>query len=531
VNPVGWVRQLFGRREEQRYSMDDYANWMNSFGYNGNTYGFSPIRQTLTGDDVEPATTDYLGLASSTFGANAVVFACMALRQHVFSTIRFQWQNMADGRPSKLFGTQALQLLETPWPGGTTQDLLARMIQDADLAGSCYQFVDTPLARIGGDGGQELVRMRPDWVEVAMEPRMVRGRQVGWRKTGYLYTEGGYGCGSDPVPFGVEEVAHFAPIPDPLARWRGMSWLTPLIREIQADALMTTHKRKFFENGATPNMIIKYPETMQKGRVLEFKALMDAEHQGVNNAYKRLHIGGGADATVVGTDMQAMTFKEVQGAGETRIAAAAGTPPVLVGLSEGLKGSSLNEGNYAMARRRMADATMHPLWQNVAGSMAIVLGAKPAPSTRLWYDTRDVPFLREDEKDAAEISQVQATTMRTLVDAGYTPDSVSSAMLASDWGLLVHSGLFSVQLQAVGAGKPALGAGPNPAPGAPAENKASDAARLIQQIYLGIGKVITVEEARRIVVQASGVDLPPGIDAATIFADLPPMPSPAAGSE
>src|SRR5205823_2138143 len=32
-------------------------------------------------------------------------------------------------------------------------------------------------------------------------------------------------------------------------RWRGMSWLTPVLREIQADTATTRHKQKFFENG------------------------------------------------------------------------------------------------------------------------------------------------------------------------------------------------------------------------------------------------------------------------------------------
>jgi hypothetical protein len=30
-------------------------------------------------------------------------------------------------------------------------------------------------------------------------------------------------------------VAHWSPIPDPLANFRGMSWLTPVLREIDAD--------------------------------------------------------------------------------------------------------------------------------------------------------------------------------------------------------------------------------------------------------------------------------------------------------
>jgi phage portal protein BeeE len=53
-----------------------------------------------------------------------------------------------------------------------------------------------------------------------------------------------------------------------------------------------------------------------------------------------------------------------QGAGETRIAAAAGVPPVIVGLSEGLQAATYS--NYSQARRRFADGTMRPLWRNAA---------------------------------------------------------------------------------------------------------------------------------------------------------------------
>jgi hypothetical protein len=54
-------------------------------------------------------------------------------------------------------------------------------------------------------------------------------------------------------------VAHWAPIPDPLAYYRGMSWLTPVIREIQADQSMTSHRQKFFEKGATVNHVVSVP--------------------------------------------------------------------------------------------------------------------------------------------------------------------------------------------------------------------------------------------------------------------------------
>lgn len=446
---------------EERLSLDEFALMLQQFPFGG-----QGIQQTLVGGDeaTEQAGQSFVGLVQSAYGSNGVVFACMLARQLAFSTIRFQWQQMLDGRPSRLFGTQALQVLEQPWPGGTTQDLLTRVINDADLAGTSYTVLDTPLSRLGGDGGQELVRLRPDWVEVALVPRMVRGAQLGWRKVGYLYHEGGKGQ-SEPVPFLPNEVAQFTPVIDPLATWRGMSWLTPVVREIFADQMMTRHKAKFFENGATPNMVVKYPVEAQPDKIKALAKMLAAEHVGLDNAYRPIHIGGGADVTVVGADLQQTTFKEVQGTGETRIAAAARVHPVIVGLSEGLAGSSLNAGNYAAARRQFADGTMHPMWQNVAGSFAQLLGAAPSrsgTSVRLWYDTRDVPLLREDEKDLAGIQLTRAQTLNSWITAGYTPDSAKAALLADDEGLLVHSGLYSVQLQSPGAQTPPAGQTPAP---------------------------------------------------------------------
>jgi phage portal protein BeeE len=244
-----------------------------------------------------------------------------------------------------------------------------------------------------------------------------------------------------------------------------MSWLTPVIREVQNDKLMGTHQRKFFENGATPNMVVSYPKEADQGKIRDFGEKMNSRHRGVQNAYETLYLGGGADVTVVGKDFAQMTFNDLQGRGETRIAAAAGVPPVIAGFSEGLAAATYS--NYAQARRRFADGTMHPLWQNAAGSLAPLLGMQAA-DVRLWYDATDVPFLREDEKDHAQIQQKQAATIRQLTDAGFTPESVVASIEASDWRLLKHTGLFSVQLQEPGA--PA----PTDQPALPAQPAGSD---------------------------------------------------------
>ncbi|MEV7908196.1 phage portal protein, partial [Streptomyces anulatus] len=212
--------------------------------------------------------------------------------------------------------------------------------------------------------------------------------------------------------------------------------------------LMQRHQRAFFENGATPNMVISLDAAVKPDVMERFTAKFQQRHEGVDNAYRTLMVGGGADVTVVGQNFEQMAFTAVQGRGETRLAAAAGVPVTIVGFSEGLQGSSLNAGNFGQARRQFADGTMHALWASAAGSLQQIFS--PPPGARLWFDARDVPFLREDAKDAAEIQQTKAITIRQLVDAGYTPESVVAAVEAEDMTLLQHSGLYSVQLQPPG---------------------------------------------------------------------------------
>ncbi|MGW0599953.1 phage portal protein [Streptomyces sp. NPDC002776] len=374
------------------------------------------------------------------YKSNGPVFALMMVRQLLFSEARFQFRQIRNGRPGELFGTGDLALLERPWPGGTTGNLLSRMIQNGDLEGNGYVTNYNP---------GRLKILRPDWVTIITgsdEEPGLPSEAIDSQLVGYMYDPP---TGSEPWFLLPEQVAHFAPIPDPEFQFRGMSWVTPVIREIVGDTAATRHKLKFFENGATPQVIVSFDSSVSMDKVKRFQALMDSQHRGVDTAYRTLYLGGGADATVIGKDLQQIDFKATQGAGETRLAAAAGVPPVVVGFSEGLAGSSLNAGNYASSRRRLADGTMRPLWREAAGSLAQIINV-PA-GAELWYDDRDIAWLREDRRDAAEIQGLQSRTIRQLVDAGYEPDSVRVAVEAEDWSLLRHTGLYSVQLQKPGS--------------------------------------------------------------------------------
>jgi hypothetical protein len=452
---MGFLDMLLGGRPESRdnaYSLGQYLTDLSSFAFGGQLFPLGGAVQTTYGrNPAESIGDNFTGLLQAGMQSCPPVASVEGFRLRVLSEARFVFQRVQNGRPGDVFTAADLGLLETPWPGGTTGDLIAKLILHADFAGNAFVFRDVT----------ELLVLRPDWVDIVLEKRPVRVggvvRQVGWRKIGYAYWEGGRSSGTEPVVFLPDEVAHFAPLPDGGSTYRGMSWLTPVIREMQADGQATRHKQAFLENAATPNLAVSLDKALSVEQFKAFKTEMDKKHAGPSKAGRTLYLGGGADVTVIGKDMKELDFSGLVGKGETRIANAAGIHPVVLGFSESLQGSSLNAGNYSAGKRMTVDGALRPTWRNMAGSLQLLFPAPVPPPgegrtpARLWYDARDVAFLRDDEQDVAAIQTAEAATIRQLLDAGFTPASATAAVLANDWKLLVHSGLYSVQLQPAGA--------------------------------------------------------------------------------
>ena len=418
------ARILGGRESEVRdasLSWPDYQSMFNSLSYNGIQYS--------------TAGTGYSAMSALNGAKNPIVAACIHVRTLVFSEARFTFQRYSASRPGDMFGDPTLGILEKPYPNATTGDLLARMEVDASLYGNSYWIVK--------DGS--LVRLDPTKVMIATGSvsDQITGQQVGSQLVGYHVLDDN---GSTLASFEPSQVAHYRPLPDPAHAFRGVSWLNAVMPDVSADSELTAYKHAFLSNAATPNMVVSFDPTITREAFDKFKDSMDARHRGTGNAYKTMYLGGGADVKVVGSNFEQIAMKAVQGAGETRIAAAAGVPASILGISEGLSGSSLNAGNYTAARRRFADGTLRPLWRSACGALQNLV-PPPDGGARLWYDDRDVSFLQEDVADGADIRMKDAQTMRTLVDGGFEPSSVVAAVTTGDMARLVHTGSVSVQLQ------------------------------------------------------------------------------------
>jgi phage portal protein BeeE len=400
--------------------------------------GAATMTSTYGSPDVERILPAFVSYVQEAYQRNGVIFAVNLARMMLFSEAEFAWQNKKTG---KIFTDNGLSILENPWTNGTTGALISRIEQDGSLAGNNYtRNIDD----------KRLERLRPDRVIIISALERDSQDRPYRELAGYAYDR--QGTGQYDEIYLPNEVSHYAPIPDPCAEFRGMSWLTPIVREIEADQGLTEHKLQYLKHGATPNIVIVYDRVLKPKQIDDIEDRIEARHGGAYNSGRTLVLDQGADPTIAGNSLEQMNFVTVQAAGENRIATAGGVPGIVVGLKEGL--SAATYSNYAQAMRRFADLTARPFWREMCGSLAPIV-TPPDSLSRLWFNTRNIAALQAGEKERAEVAQIKAQTAQAWIMAGYEPDSVTAAIAADDESLLVHTGRVPTSLYNDQAAPPA----------------------------------------------------------------------------
>jgi hypothetical protein len=390
--------------------------------WEGMASGAAVMTTTYGSPNREAVLPQFAAWAQKAHASNSVVFSAFLIRMMLFSEARLCWQALDD---KHLFGNTDLSLFEHPWgPDSITGDLLARMEQDAGIAGQAYIWAPPEEDR--------LVRLRPDWTTIISE--LVHASRGGHyrRKIGY-WTEppkGVTGQGEGQF-YPAAEVCHWAPIPDPAADFRGMSWLTPAVRDVAGDDGLSQYKIKYLENSASPNLLIKYAAKLQDATVDKIRERMAARHGGVDNAFKTLVLDQGADVTVIGNSLAQMDFSNVAAAGSERILAASMVPGVLVGL-EPLRGAGKG---YQESMHKLADLWARPQWRSACGALGQLVNV-PA-GNRLWFDTADIAALQDGALQRGQTALVNMQAVLTGRQAGYTRESITKAVNAGDITKLV----------------------------------------------------------------------------------------------
>lgn len=433
--------RLLGRQDVETRATGDmsWEAFQSLFSFNGNQYnGYG-------------GSGSYRSYANKRLmRACGPVFTVMDRRISVMGEARPTWQRFAKGRPDELYSTPALDILKRPWPGGTWRHLVAACEADDAAGGNSYWI------RLG----PKLVRLNPEWTTIVTASTVINGMEVGEELLGYVVQK----PGSRGMTFEPYEIAHYRPGAPSECPFRGESWLASVACDASSDIELTSYKGNYLKNGAMPSLAVTYEPTLSQATLEAFVPVFASKFTGALNAGKVMHFLGGRDVKTVGATLDQLAFKAVQGAGETRIAAASGVPAVVASFSEGMQGSSLNTGNYVAARRLFADGKIRPLLGSLCDAFANLV--PPAPDSRLWYADDGVSFFQEDVADEANIRSINAITIRQLIEAGYGPDAAVLAVTTGRYdGLLgEHTGLVSVQLQEPGA-NPGMAAVPAAAKG------------------------------------------------------------------
>src|SRR4029077_869053 len=154
------------------------------------------------------------------------------------------------------------------------------------------------------------------------------------------------------------------------------------------------------------------------------------DHDGIRNAYRTMYLALGMDAKVVGSDLSQLDFSSTGGYSETRISFLSRVPAALLGISAGLKGSSLNAGNYAETRRTFTDTWVYPTLQDLCKALSVLV--EVPPYAELWFDTTDMPILRDDAQVVAYVEKVKEETIVAYVNGGFTAESAIAAVRGQD---------------------------------------------------------------------------------------------------
>lgn len=358
--------------------------------------------------------------AREAYAANGVVFGAMAMRMMLISEARFKFQRMTD---DTLFGNTDLALLEHPWENGDTGDLLKRVEQDGGWGNAYVRRVEP-----ADSHDPVLVILRPEAVtiisEVALDSMGRRYRRV----IGYMEE---MGVGQEPQFYTTDEVSHFCPLPDPFARVRGMSWITPILREVYADQKLLEYKSFHLANGAQPGLTVKYSSKLNDKTIETLRRRLRARYGGPEQAGNVLVLDEGADVMVTGSTLQQLQADAVTHAGERRVAMAAGVPLEILGLEK---------GDYVTAIRRMGDLWARPQWRMICASLEHLLPTSAPQTTpvRLWFDVTGIAALREGELARGQTTLVKAQGVASFIAAGFTRVSAIAAAHSGDLTQLVQ---------------------------------------------------------------------------------------------
>ena len=375
-----------------------------------------------TNQAVEPL-RDYFNAADQGYRKNELVFAC--IQEYITSASEAQLvvgNKDADGVLVSTNQQRALSLASEPNPSMDTVAFLEAMHTQLLIGGNVYLF--TPRSAIGTISG--MYWLRPDRVRII--PDQMNGTAKAYR----------YRLGSSDYIIPAEFIAHHK-TNDPLNDWYGLGNLQVLAKMVNLDTDATEFARSVFENKGVPAGFLKVARRLNtQDEADQIRRNWHARFAGKANWQRIGVLDEDASYEELAPKMGEMGMPDLRNITETRICAAFGVPPIIVGAKAGL--DSATYSNYAQAKESFWEETLLPAYKRAAAFFTRALRDTPDfRGMEFGFDFSEVRALADDEKQIAEVTKTRAESASILIRAGYDPDSVSEALQLPEG--LVHSGM------------------------------------------------------------------------------------------
>ena len=263
----------------------------------------------------------------------------------------------------------------------------------------------------------------------------------------------------------------------------GLSPLEPLRATLENEWHARNATSSFWQRGARPGLFLKHPSNISEAAQRRLRAQVDAQHSGSGATGSTMLLEEGMEPHVATLTAEEAQYIETRKLNREEVCAAYDVPPPVVHILDRATFSNITE-------------QMRSMYRDTMGSRL------PAFEAAIDVDLRQAEFSGEDIYAEFLMDEVLRGDFETRQDALGKATHMTIAEKRRVENLPFIEGTDRIFLNTATM--------PLDAIDQQAAANQDTVARTIQQIYLGVGKVITTEEARRIVNQAGGK-----LDAAT----------------
>ncbi len=231
----------------------------------------------------------------------------------------------------------------------------------------------------------------------------------------------------DKITKKPEEVAHWMFV-DPNNPYWGLAPLQAAAAAVDTDMLAAGWQRQLLGKGGRPGLVVMLDSSLPLNRQKEAQAFIN-EQMGQGRSVSALVVGGATKAQPLSLNALELDYLNSRKFTREEVAAAFGVPPVLLSFGEAATFANLDAAKTALWEDRIVPL-LEDYTQGLMSTLFPHWGLTQA-GWRIRADLSGVRALQSNLRTQADVQQVKATTLKTLVEAG-VPVNVARAFLDLD---------------------------------------------------------------------------------------------------